>query len=224
MATIDARGDIVTAAKWCVRNKSLFHYEEVRPFGLYRPTFTHPIVNDCSATFTLCYWLAGVIDDPTGLHYSGYGNTDSLVSHGTSVSSGAATHPGDAVIYYSAGATVHVALVIEPGDDPLTMSHGGSTEPGFIHVSQDGRPHRYFTFNTQKPAPPTPPPVPTEEDMVVLVKNPHNGGIAILDLSTGKFYGLSNPAVLAFYEACGVKHGPDPSVAVWDKFSQAGTI
>ena len=225
MATVDARSDIVTWARWCASNQHLFDYAEIRPFGLYQPTPSHRIANDCSATFTLCYWLAGVIDDPTGFNYTGYGNTDSLVANGTEVASGELTHPGDGVIFYSGGATVHVALVIEPGADPLTMSHGDSTQPALVTVSQDGRSHKFFTFNTQKPAPPSPP-TPTEETMnPVLTTNPNNDGTIVLDTALGTYKGLSSPAVEQYLETvCKIPKVPAPTKVVFAKFTQTGTI
>lgn len=72
---------------------------------------------------------------------------------------------------------------------------------------------------------PAPKPTPsTEDEMVVLTKDPNNNGEIVLDLSTGKYYGLSNPAVLAYYEACGVKIVAAPTKAVFAKFTQSGTI
>ena len=60
---------------------------------------------------------------------------------------------GDAVLYYDGNGwsqwdTVHVAIVVnsENQDDPLTMSHGQSSEPAFVRVSEDGRPHRFFRY------------------------------------------------------------------------------
>lgn len=69
-----------------------------------------------------------------------------------------------------------------------------------------------------------PKPKPKEEEMVVLTKDPNNGGEIVLDLATGRYYGLSNPQVLAYYKTCGVKEVSAPSKAVFAKFSQGGTI
>jgi hypothetical protein len=143
------RQRIVAWAHWCVFHQPQFKYEEIRPFPL---TSRLPITNDCSATFTLCYYLAGA-PDPNGpaYHYDGYGNTASLATHGQLISQ-SQVQPGDAVIYYEGGFnpwdSQHVALVISPGADPLTMSHGWSKEPALVRVSEDGRPHRYFRYAT----------------------------------------------------------------------------
>ena len=149
----DVSDVIVSKARWGVTNQPLFQYDEVRPFPL---SLAAPLIDDCSATFTLWYYLAGA-PDPNGpqFNYNGYGNTDSLAANGREVTL-AELKPADGVIYYnSAGATAHVALVVEVGADPLTVSHGWSGEPAYVRVSQDGRPHRFFRFDTtiQVPAP-----------------------------------------------------------------------
>jgi Tol biopolymer transport system component len=140
------RQRILAWAHWCVFHKAQFRYEEIRPFPL---TSRLPITNDCSATFTLLYWLAGA-PDPNGpkYHYDGYGNTGSLAANGQQVMLKNLI-PSDAVIYYEGDETVHVAVVIDPNDgDPITMSHGWSGEPALIKVSEDGRPHRFYRFAT----------------------------------------------------------------------------
>jgi len=146
--SLSTRERLLYWAKWFVEHKSKVFYEEVRPFplGAHLPQF-----NDCSATFTNIYYLAGA-PDPNGLNYSGYGNTASLAMNGQMVQPGK-IRIGDAVLYYDGNGwsqwdTVHVAIVVnsENQDDPLTMSHGQSSEPAFVRVSEDGRPHRFFRY------------------------------------------------------------------------------
>lgn len=202
----DIRSQIVSWADWCVANKPKFIYREARPFPLDITQI--PIINDCSATFTLCYKLAGA-PDPNGprFNYDGYGNTDSLAANGTEIINGTQTHPGDAVIYYSGLTTVHVALITVPGPDPLTMSHGSNSEPAFIHVSQDGRSHRFFTFPLPTVAPTSPTsPTPTERkshEMEVIatssgsikgdwyVKGSRRCNVSPTELSALQFLGIS---------------------------------
>lgn len=144
------RQRIIAWSHWAVFHQPQFKYEEVRPFPL---TSKLPITNDCSGTFTLMFWLGGA-PDPNGpaYHYNGYGNTTTLAEHGQQVTL-AQLQPCDAVIYYSAEGfapydSQHVALVISPGEDPMTMSHGWSGEPALVRVSEDGRPHRFYRFPT----------------------------------------------------------------------------
>lgn len=160
----DVRPQLVQWANWFVAHKGQIGYQEIRPF----PLGAHlPMTNDCSASFTDVYYLAGA-PDPNGpaFNYNGYGNTVTLAQNGQIVSQSQLL-PGDAVIYYNGyswtpGDTVHVAMVIDPGSNPLTMSHGWSGEPAFVDVSQDGRPHQFFRFatNSRFPTPPKPPVLP----------------------------------------------------------------
>jgi hypothetical protein len=42
----------------------------------------------------------------------------------------------------------HVAVIVEVGPDPLTVSFGWQGEPALVRVSQDGRPHKFYDYNT----------------------------------------------------------------------------
>lgn len=160
----DLRAAIVQWAEWAVQNKSLFQYFEARPFSLYEPTPQRHIVGDCSAFVCWTYFMAKA-PDPMGFGYSGEGNTETLSQRGQKVSVGQVL-PGDVVVYNVGHplSTQHTAPIVQGGSDPLTVSHGSSREPGFIHVSQDGRPATYYRFlPSSSPAPspiPTPVPVP----------------------------------------------------------------
>ena len=136
-------------------------------------------------------------------------------------------HVGIHAGYGAVSADQH-AFIPEAGGVEVMFNAPFTNDPGgirFDYVSFAG-PVLYVT----RPAlalplaPPAPPKPPTEEEMVVLVTDPINNGTAILDLSTGKYYGLSNPAMLSYYESCGVKHAPTPTKAVWNQFTQSGTI
>jgi hypothetical protein len=153
--TVTVRQQIVAQAAWFVAHKAQISYEEVRPFPLGNKL---PMTNDCSATFTDLYYLAGA-PDPNGpaYHYDGYGNTDSLAANGQAISQSQIL-PGDAVIYYDGDTTVHVACIITPSmnnAELVTMSHGWSGEPSYVTVAEDGRPHKFFRFavNSRFPAP-----------------------------------------------------------------------
>ena len=145
MTPEEARRRLLFYAEWYVEHKSQVFYEQVRPF----PLGAHlPQWNDCSATFTNIYYLAGLVD-PNGLRYSGYGNTATLAQHGQAVTRD--LRVGDGVIYYGDGFSPwdseHVAILVNSDqEDPLTMSHGWSGEPAFVRVSEDGRPHRFFRY------------------------------------------------------------------------------
>ncbi len=154
--TIDVADVIVAWAKQAVKDQPLFDWVESRPFPLYWPTPARRIQDDCGATVDLYFFMAGAAD-PMGNGYDGAGNTETLwaaaEAAGQLFREPTSTKPADLVIYYegepSAGATVHTALIVEGGtDDPLTVSHGQESEPAFVNVSQDGRPHMYARFPT----------------------------------------------------------------------------
>lgn len=146
--SLSVRDKLLFWCHWYVEHKARIEYEEERPFALGAGL---PMRSDCSATFTNLYYLAGA-PDPNGLHFSGYGNTTTLAQHGQRIDRD--VRIGDAVIFYEGGfspyATVHVAMVVgntaEHKEDFLTMSHGESSQPAFVTVSSDGRPHQYFRY------------------------------------------------------------------------------
>ena len=146
MTPEQARRKLEYWCHWYVDHKDKIFYELARPF----PLGAHlPQYNDCSATFTNLYYLAGLVD-PNGFNFSGYGNTASLMMNGQEIDRD--LRVGDAVIYFNGKGwsqwdTVHVAMLVNSDqDNPLTMSHGQSSEPSFVHVSDDGRPHRFFRY------------------------------------------------------------------------------
>lgn len=138
---VDHRAQVVAWAKRGVAQEPLIHYAEVRPMPL---NWTVPpgLTTDCSGFATLCYKLAGCAD-PNGLGYNGTGFTGTLLQHGHSVST---PLPGD-LVFYGPGDAFHVAVVVEGGTDPLTVSHGQEKGPELVRVSQDNRqPVRYRSY------------------------------------------------------------------------------
>ena len=148
----DVRAQIVTWANWGVANHAGFTYSEGndRMEGVHKPGVT-PCVCDCSAFATYCYSWAGA-GDPNGQGYDGQGYTGTLLSHGTPITVAQAV-PGDLIVY-GPGTGDHVAIVVQAGPDPLTVSMGQQGDPSYVHVSQDGRqPQRYLRFSTESVAP-----------------------------------------------------------------------
>jgi cell wall-associated NlpC family hydrolase len=130
---VTTRQKIVTAARWGISHEPQIHYGQVRPFPLARAL---PLTTDCSGFVTLCYFLAGA-PDPNGLGYTGYGWTGTLLRHLAPV---AAEHArrGDLVVWGPYPGR-HVALVLEPGEDPLLCSHGWERGPLEIRFSEECR-------------------------------------------------------------------------------------
>jgi hypothetical protein len=133
----DVRSRILAWARWGLAHHTQFHYRQTRPMQ-YSENL--PWIGDCSAFVTFCYKHAGAAD-PNGLNYNGQGYTGTLLSHGRQIAR-SEVQPGDIIIY--GNPTVHTAVIIEPGDDPLTISMGHEGAPDLIHVNQDGRHPQYY--------------------------------------------------------------------------------
>jgi hypothetical protein len=127
------RQKIVAAARWGIENEPRIHYGEIRPIPLGR---TLPLRTDCSGFVTLCYFLAGA-PDPNGRDYDGSGYTGTLLGWLPHIRRGDATF-GDLVVWGTFPGR-HVAIVLEPGDDPLLCSHGSERGPLAIRFSDESR-------------------------------------------------------------------------------------
>lgn len=146
--TPTTRERIVTWARWGVTNEPRIHYTEDKrrdDWLITSPHQTLPLSTDCSGFATLCYCLAGA-PDPNGLAYKTLGYTGTMLDHGRQVER---PQPGDLVVY-GGGTGHHVAVVVEAGADPLTVSHGQEAGPLYIRVSEEAKYQpagiRYLTF------------------------------------------------------------------------------
>ena len=134
-----------------VKHHARFTYSEgpQRMSSITKKPGTLPVICDCSAFVTLCYKWAGA-PDPNGLNYDGSGYTGTLIQHGREID---AIHvrSGDLVIY-GPGTGEHTALIVHPGNgDPVTISMGQQGDPSVVRVSRDGRPARYYRYDTSGP-------------------------------------------------------------------------
>jgi cell wall-associated NlpC family hydrolase len=127
------RQKIVTAAHWGIRHEPQIHYGEIRPIPLGQ---TLPLTTDCSGFVTICYFLAGA-PDPNGLDYCGQGWTGTLLRN-LSVVMPEDARRGDLVVWGEFPGW-HVALLLEPGEDPLLCSHGQEHGPLAIRFSDEDR-------------------------------------------------------------------------------------
>ncbi|RKH66465.1 NlpC/P60 family protein [Corallococcus llansteffanensis] len=133
------RAKIVSEANWGITNAAGIHYQQVRPIDGLNARHQLPLNIDCSGFVTLCYKWAGA-PDPNGLDYNGQGYTGTLLSYLTPVSS-SQIKPGDLVLWHRGGAGEHVSLVLEPGSDPLLVSHGAESGPYTVRFSASNRSH-----------------------------------------------------------------------------------
>ncbi|MCU1493394.1 MAG: hypothetical protein JWO62_1158 [Acidimicrobiaceae bacterium] len=199
--TSTLRAAVVAAADWCVPNKGLFDYLESRPFPLFRPSLARRIANDCSATSVLCCWLAKAPEPFPGA-YTGTGNTESFLT----LPHVPAPAAGDFVVY-GEGLSLsvqHMAVVVEVGPDPLTMSHGGQSEPAFVRVSQGCPPAAQGRVIFVRYLPLDPPVPKPSEDTVGrrLVQDPTSHGWWLVD--EDRKVGIPNPTDLATLKAEGI--------------------
>ena len=133
------RAKIVEEAQWSLSNAGSIHYKQLRPMDGIHQRRKLPLDTDCSGFVTLCYKWAGA-SDPNGLGYNGQGYTGTLLSHLTAVPQ-AQVKPGDLVLWARNGRGEHVSLVLEPGSDPLLVSHGEESGPYTVRFSTSNRYH-----------------------------------------------------------------------------------
>jgi hypothetical protein len=128
------RARIVEVARWGIRNERQIHYQQLRPLdGLDRP-YKLPLHTDCSGFATLCYRWAGAGEDPNGGGFTG-AYTGTMLTHCRHIPR-SAVRPGDLVVWGRYPGH-HVALVLEPGPDPLVCSHGQEKGPLALEFSAE---------------------------------------------------------------------------------------
>jgi hypothetical protein len=133
---VTLREQIVANARWGIANERDIHYVQARPIDAIDEARRLPLRTDCSGFATLCYAWAGA-PDPNGLAFCGQGYTGTLLRHMERIPAAAAC-PGDLVVWGPAPGH-HVALVLEPGVDPLLCSHGQERGPFAIRFSEETR-------------------------------------------------------------------------------------
>ncbi|QSQ19981.1 peptidoglycan-binding protein [Pyxidicoccus parkwayensis] len=133
------REKIVSEAQWGVSNAAGIHYQQLRPMDGINQRHKLPLYTDCSGFVTLCYKWAGA-GDPNGLGFNGQGYTGSMLGYLSAVSQ-SQVKAGDLVLWARNGQGEHVAMVIEPGSDPLLISHGEESGPYTVQFSSSNRYH-----------------------------------------------------------------------------------
>lgn len=135
---------------WAIEHDAPIHYSQARPFPLYAPGSV-PMTLDCSAsTITFARWAGA--PNPSGAA-PGYGNSMSIASFAKEIPR-SAIEAGDIAVF-GEPVTHHVAVVLEPGDDPLMESHGQESGPLSIRLSVEARYHsgdpiRFYSLTEPK--------------------------------------------------------------------------
>lgn len=130
------RQKIKSIALWGVANTAAIHYEQKRPIDGINHPYELPLYTDCSGFVTLCYRWAGA-PDPNGRSFDGLGFTGTLLQHMHAIML-SQVKVGDVVVY-GAYPGHHTCVVIEPGADPLLVSHGQEGDPREIRHSVEAR-------------------------------------------------------------------------------------
>lgn len=157
MATTRQRAELAALMDYLVRHEPHIHYAQARPMvtrtiqnlvqlhtAVERP---RGLTMDCSESVTLLCRLAG-LSDPNGLHYNGYGNTETMLHHLPHYYSPGYAEVG-ALVVFGVGklATEHVCMVRKTGSDPLLFSHGQERGPIMIPLSVEKHYHAApYTF------------------------------------------------------------------------------
>jgi cell wall-associated NlpC family hydrolase len=137
-AAAEVRTRIVANGRWGAAHEPQIHYAQTRPIDGRGHPHKLPLTTDCSGFVTDCYQWAGA-PDPNGNGFNGQGFTGTLLSHCRHIPA-SAVRPGDLVVW-GPGTGEHVALVLEPGSDPVLVSHGQEKGPIQISFSAESAAH-----------------------------------------------------------------------------------
>lgn len=128
------RQALVDGAAHLYAHRGLMAYREVRPFRVRTRAQTDELFAhrqavpdlDCSAAIiTLYHWAHA--SDPSGEHFSGSGNTETMLAHLPHYTDPHKAHKG-AIAIFNADRSLgvqHACMVIGPAADPMLFSHGG---------------------------------------------------------------------------------------------------
>jgi hypothetical protein len=119
------------------------HYAEIRPMRSksvrsltelqQKVAAPGGIIMDCSEAVTLLCHIGGLAD-PNGNNYDGAGYTGTLLTHLPHYSDASKARVG-ALCVFGAYPGVHVAMVHEPGPDPMLWTHGEESDPSLHRLS-----------------------------------------------------------------------------------------
>jgi hypothetical protein len=130
------RQAIVNECSWGVAHDASIHYDQVRPTPNAKwKAHTLPIYTDCSGSTEAIFYTVGA-PDPSGLSYSGQGNTATLYANAEHLPISDLI-PGDFIICFKGTETEHVYIVVEriPGGDLKLFTHGQESTPAYENLS-----------------------------------------------------------------------------------------
>jgi hypothetical protein len=149
MATAAQRTHLHALMQYTYAKRALIHYAQQRPMDCVKLTEAQlrtwfnagrSISLDCSEGVTcLCKWAG--LRDPNGLHYNGQGYTGTLLAHLPHYRDPRKAKVG-ALCVFGPDDGDHVAMVMEPGHDPLMWSHGSERGPIKVRFSVEYGYHR----------------------------------------------------------------------------------
>lgn len=140
---ITDRTRFVQLLYWGINKEPLIGYRQYRPFLTLLRKLIHflPFDIDCSGIGILFAKWAKCRNDPSGWHFTGFGNTGSFLHHCRKISK-AQLRPGDIVQFDNE----HATYCLIPGSDPLLFSHGMQAGPIQIKLSAESRYHPNVTI------------------------------------------------------------------------------
>jgi hypothetical protein len=149
MATDAQRRHLHGLMAYTLQHEPQIHYAQVRPMRTVHLTEAElhlllanggTVSMDCSEGVTcLCKWAG--LRDPNGHHYDGSGYTGTLLARLPHYTDASKAKVG-ALCVFGPGSGDHVAMVMEPGKDPLMWSHGYEGGPRKVRLSAERAIHR----------------------------------------------------------------------------------
>lgn len=132
------RAAMVKWCRWAIAHEPMIHYSQARPFPLYKPGAL-PMTLDCSgSTITFARWAG--LPNPAGGAWD-VGSTETIQAHLPTIAK-AEAQPADVVIWHQGSDDVHMAVVLEAGENPMLESHGTEAGPRYIQFSAEDAYHR----------------------------------------------------------------------------------
>lgn len=128
--------------QWMIAHPTSIGYNQLRPManiGLFQQEFETKVAGgwkttmDCSEFVTIvCKWAG--LHDPNGLHYDGYGNSETMYDYRPHYTNPSWAHVG-AIVAFGPNGADHAALVMIPSKDPTLCSHGSGKGPIAVKLS-----------------------------------------------------------------------------------------